>query len=167
MKEQTCCLTGHRRLPQDQLEEISEALKRAVENLVENGVKCFRVGGAVGFDTLAAQVLFALREQHPEIRVVLYYPFDGFTDGWSEEQIEVYQSLLHFYDDVICVCERPKRPAYAYLKRDRWMVEGSGYVIAYCTKRTGGTAYTVRYAEKCGCKVRNLGRRTICTCSGE
>ena len=153
MREEICCLTGHRRLPQNQMEGITEALKTAAEKLIAEGVKCFRVGGAVGFDTLAAQVLFALRERHPEIRVVLYYPFDGFTDGWSAEQTEVYQRLLPLYDDVICVCRRPKRPAYAYLKRDRWMVEGAGYVIAYCTKKTGGTAYTVRHAEKSGCKV--------------
>lgn len=123
MREHTCCLTGHRRLPQDQLEEITEALKQAVEKLIAEGVRCFRVGGAAGFDTLAAQVLFALRERHPEIRVVLYYPFDGFTDGWSTEQIEVYQRLLPLYDDVICVCRRPKRLAYAYLKQDRLMVD--------------------------------------------
>ena len=157
MKEQICCLTGHRLLPQDRLEEITEALKQTVEKLIVEGVMCFRVGGAVGFDTLAAQVLFALRERHPEIQVVLYYPFEGFTDGWSAEQIEVYQSLMPRYDDVICVCRRPKRPAYAYLKRDRWMVEGAGHVIAYCTKKTGGTAYTVRYAEKCGCEVCLIG----------
>lgn len=156
MREQICCLTGHRRLPQDQLEEITETLKQAVEKLISEGVRCFRVGGAVGFDTLAAQVLFALRERYPEIRVLLYYPFDGFTDGWSAEQVEVYRQLLPLYDDVICVCRLPKHPAYAYLKRDRWMVDGAGYVIAYCTKRTGGTAYTMRYAEKCGCEVRNV-----------
>lgn len=161
MKEQICCLTGHRLLPQDRLEEITEALKQTVEKLIVGGVRCFRVGGAVGFDTLAAQVLFELRERYPEIQVVLYYPFDGFTDGWSAEQVEVYQCLLPRYDDVICVCRRSKRPAYAYLKRDRCMVEGAEYVIAYCMKKTGGTAYTVRYAEKCGCEVWELKLKLV------
>ena len=157
MKEEICCFTGHRVLPQEKLSEIRKATREQAEKLILQGVKYFRVGGAVGFDTLAAETLFELRERFPDIRVSLYYPFDGFTASWSTEQIETYNRLLPCCDEVICVCKKSKRPAYAYLKRDRALVNGAGYVIAYCTRRSGGTAYTVRYAEKMGGKALHLG----------
>ena len=42
-----------------------------------------------------------------------------------------------------------------YLIRNRKLVDGSGYCISYCNRRTGGTAYAVRYAMKQGLKVLN------------
>ena len=158
MKEKVCCFTGHRVLPQEKREEIREATRKQTEKLILRGVQCFRVGGAVGYDTLAAQVLFELREKYPEIQVELYYPYEGFSYSWSEEEIEEYERLWPCYDRRICVCETKVRPAYAYLKRDRAMVDGAGYVIAYCTKKREGTVYTVRYAERCGCEVWKVGK---------
>lgn len=161
MEEKVCSFTGHRALPQEKMTEIREAVRAQAERLILEGVRCFRVGGAVGFDTLAVEVLFELRERHPEMRVELFYPFDGFCSSWGEEQIEAYMRLWPCYDRRICVCKASVRPAYAYLKRDRALVDGADYLIAYCTKRSGGTAYTVRYAEKCGCDVWNMGDRVL------
>ena len=36
------------------------------------------------------------------------------------------------------------------------MVDRSTVCIAYCNRKTGGTAYTVRYALRQGVTVRNL-----------
>ena len=42
------------------------------------------------------------------------------------------------------------------LKRDRYMVDNSDIVVAYLTKSSGGTYYTVKYANEKGVKVVNL-----------
>jgi uncharacterized phage-like protein YoqJ len=81
MKGKVCCFTGHRVLPQERREEIRETTRKQTEILILLGVQCFRVGGAVGYDTLAAQVLFELREKYPEIQVELYYPYEGFNSS--------------------------------------------------------------------------------------
>ena len=44
----------------------------------------------------------------------------------------------------------------AYLERDRHLVNGSAYCIAYCTRDCGGTAYTLRYARQEGLKIYNV-----------
>ena len=113
MKENVCCFTGHWVSPQERREEIREATRKQTEKLILRGVQCFRVGGAVGYDTLAAQVLFELREKYPEIQVELYYPYEGFYCSWSAEEIEEYERLWPYYDWRICVCEAKVRPAYA------------------------------------------------------
>lgn len=153
---QTCCFTGHRSLSPAALEAIRTKLRSRVLHLLSEGVLFYKVGGAVGFDTLAAEVLFALRRDRPEMQVALYYPFDGFNAQWRPEQVEHYNRLLPFFNEVVCVSSAPRRAADAYLLRDRRLVDGSGVVVAYCTRRSGGTAYTLRYAQRAGCRVYNL-----------
>ena len=84
---------------------------------------------------------------------VLVYPFDGFTGRWSDAQRAEYARLLPLYDKAVCVAQRASREAY--LKRDRHLVDSSAHCIAYCTRNSGGTAYTVRYAYQQGVSVYN------------
>ena len=51
----TCCFTGHRNLPATQAEEIWQRVYAYLEPLLEEGVRYFGVGGALGFDTLVAE----------------------------------------------------------------------------------------------------------------
>ena len=88
------------------------------------------------------------------IKVILVYPFDGFTDRWSPTQIADRQRLLPKYVKVVCVSDKPSREAY--LKRDRHLVDGLDYCITYCTRNYGGTAYTVRCARQQGLSVVNV-----------
>ena len=41
-------------------------------------------------------------------------------------------------------------------KRNRHLVNHSSACICYLEKPTGGTAYTVNYARKCGLQIINL-----------
>lgn len=58
----TCCFTGHRNLPEALEEEIWRRVYACLELLLEEGVRYFGVGGALGFDTMVAEKLLALRE---------------------------------------------------------------------------------------------------------
>lgn len=156
LRKRTCCLTGHRSIPPADVPALARRTAEEIRALVAGrGVSFFGVGGAVGYDTLAARVLFALREREfPQIRVILVYPFDGFTRRWPPEQQAEYHRLLGGYDKVVRACAAPGRAAY--LERDRQLVDGSAFCIAYCTRSTGGTAYTVGYARRQGLEIRNL-----------
>ena len=99
-------------------------------------------------------MLFRLRAtDYPHIKVILVYPFEGFTSHWSDAQRAEYARLLPQYDKAVCVAQRASREAY--LERDRHLVDSSGYCIAYCTRNSGGTVYTVRYAHQQGVPVYN------------
>jgi len=48
MKRQTCCFTGHRKLPKEKIEQIVINLEREIESLIAQGVKQSHVcGGAL------------------------------------------------------------------------------------------------------------------------
>ena len=77
MKEHTCCFTGHRTIPTDKMQEIVARTEARVRELIRGGYRCFITGGAVGYDTLAAELLF-----HPaDRRNGLHHPLCG--QHWS------------------------------------------------------------------------------------
>lgn len=156
MRERTCCFTGHRDIPADRLQMVMTGTEAKVRELISQGYRYFGVGGAVGYDTIVAELLFRLRErEYPEIKIILVYPFDGFISRWSDSQQATYARLLPMYDKRVCVCKSASREAY--LARDRHLVDYSSACIAYCTRQTGGTAYTIRYAAARGVPVFNVG----------
>lgn len=155
MKNKSCCFTGHRKIPKADIQRVLERTETYIRAMIAEGVTQFYVGGAVGYDTLVAKLLFSLRqdEKLKQIKVVLIYPFDGFTDKWNPEERTEYATLLPAYDEVIRASEKADRASY--LLRDRMLVDQSAYCVSYCTRKTGGTAYTVRYAIRNGVKVMN------------
>lgn len=153
MKAKSCCFTGHRKLPDGQRVAIMERTETAVKKLLSGGINRFLLGGAVGYDAEVAKLLFRLKNECCGIKVVLIYPFDGYTDRWNDAQKAEYAKLLPQYDKVIKASERSGREAY--LLRNRILVDSSAVCIAYCHKQRSGTAYTVRYAKAQGMAVTN------------
>ena len=61
-EEQTCCLTGHRVIPPGEERKILTRTRYILLKLIrEKNVRYFGVGGAVGFDMLAAEYLLHLK----------------------------------------------------------------------------------------------------------
>lgn len=74
MKEKTCCFTGHRLLPKAEIPIIKTELKKAIIELINDGVVYFGTGGALGFDTIAAQTILNLKVDYPQIKLILVLP---------------------------------------------------------------------------------------------
>ncbi len=142
-------------MPSSKIAMISQATANIAKGLItNNGVRYFGVGGAIGYDTLSAKILFSLKEnEFPYIKIILVYPFDGFTSRWTQEQTAEFNQLLPKYDKVVCVSNTAKKNAY--LLRNRHLVDWSAYCICYCNRSYGGTAYTVKYAKEQGLTIYN------------
>lgn len=148
MKGGSCALTGHRELP-DGLDR--KLLFEELENLIREGYEYFFCGMAEGFDLLALGFLIELKENYP-ISVEACVPFLGQENSFSKENRSLYQDLISRCDKVTVLFPNYKKGCY--LIRDRYMADCADLIFAYCTKRTGGTAYTVRYAKQTGKKVK-------------
>ena len=156
MKSRTACFTGHRELPTDDLPEISKRLEDTLVKLIEQGYRYFGAGGALGFDTLAAQVVLRLRERYPRIRLILELPCLNQTRGWPQENIDTYEEIKRCADKVTYTSEHYFRGCMQ--KRNRHLVDNSSVCICYLTKPTGGTAYTVNYASEHGLTIINIAK---------
>lgn len=154
MKEKTCCFTGHRDIPILQLPIIKSKLKKTIIEYIEKGYCYFGAGGAMGFDTLAAQTVLKLKETYPQIKLILVLPCLTQTRGWKETDVKEYERIKSLADKVVYTSQEYTRGCM--FKRNRHLVDFSSLCIAYLTKDEGGTAYTVKYAKQNGLNIINL-----------
>lgn len=105
MRSKTVCFTGHRELPADNLPEISKHLEDTLATLIEQGYRYFGAGGALGFDTLATQVILRLRERYPQIRLILVLPCLNQSRGWPQADIDTYEEIKRCADKVTYTSE--------------------------------------------------------------
>ena len=154
MREQTCCFTGHRIIPDCDFERVKQCLEDVVVKAILNGYRYFGVGGALGFDTLAAQTVLQLKPEYPEIKLILVLPCLFQTKGWQETDIQIYEWIKKHADKVVYIGKEYTNDCM--FKRNRHLVDYSSLCICYCTKNTGGTAYTVNYAKLNGLKILNV-----------
>ncbi len=154
MKSKTVCFTGHRKLPPLQKNKIARKLRDTLTDLISNGYCYFGAGGALGFDTLAAETVLELKKDFPHIKLILVLPCKNQTRDWKSADIKKYEHILSLADKCTYTSE------YYYngcmQKRNRHLVDNSSVCVCYLTEATGGTAYTVKYADKQGLKVLNM-----------
>ncbi len=142
-RDTTCFFTGHRDVPEHRYNDIYNQTTTLIQTLYREGIKDFVCGGAVGFDTLAAKAVLELRELL-DIRLHLVLPCTNQSDYFSSAQKAEYEQILGSCDSSETLFDHYFRGCMH--ARNRKMVEMSTACIAYCTKQTGGAAYTVKFA---------------------
>ena len=91
IKDRTACFTGHRTIPFLQKKKIKKRTKQILIEAIEQGYRYFGVGGALGFDMLAAQTVLELKGEYPEIKLILVLPCENQTRGWDQAYVEEYE----------------------------------------------------------------------------
>ncbi len=155
MLHQTACFTGSRNLPPDEREEVFGRVVALLHRLYGEGYRYFGVGGALGFDELAARAVLSLRGTYPAIRLIGVLPCRDWDAKWPRGDRERYAALLAGMDKVVVLCEGYEPGCLQ--RRNRWLVDNSSLCIGW-GEDTGGTAYTLAYAEKQGKRVIRLER---------
>ena len=152
-KESTCCFTGHRKLYKP-VEELIPPLKAAIDDMYSRGVRNFCCGGALGFDTLAAQMVLELKKTRDDVRLVLILPCPEQANRWAGRDIAEYERIKSLADEVIITS--PHYTSFCMHVRNHRLVDESAYCIAYLVVNKGGTASTVDYAAQQGVKTVNI-----------
>ena len=138
-----CVFTGHRELGDD----FSKfRLKKTIETLIKQGTENFYNGMAMGFDLLAAECVLALRKKHPHVKLIACVPCYGQEKYFSDADKKRYVKILKKADETVVLSDHYYQGCMQ--NRDKYMVERADVMIAYCTKATGGAAYTVKIFKK-------------------
>ena len=154
----TCCFTGSRpqKLPwgsnekSESCKKTKAKLQRAVLRTVENGYDCFICGMALGIDTIAAEIVLAVKQKFPEknIRLICAVPCKNQAAGWNKNQKTRYGNILGQADEVIIISD--EYTPYCMSARNKFMVENSSLVIAVGGQTPGGTKNTMDLAKEMG-----------------
>ena len=149
-----CAFSGHRSLPHAAEEQLPRLLRQKIAQLAEEGYTGFLCGGAMGFDTLAAEAVLAVRVRRPELTLTLALPCPEQDRAWPERERARFRRILEAADEAILVS--PEYHRFCMMQRNRFLVDHSRMLVCYLTGDKGGTAATVRYALKQGRDVVNL-----------
>ncbi len=142
-----CALTGHRALRAG-FDEIK--LESALRALIGEGADTFFCGMAMGFDLVCCKILASLKREFP-IKIVACIPCADQSGRFPAQAKKMYGELLEECDEKVVLHE-----TYCdgcMFERNRYMVDRCDVLLAYLLSEKGGTAYTVRYAQKRGKKV--------------
>ncbi len=150
------CFTGHRIVQNPK--KVQDKLIKTLELLIKDGATDFYAGGAIGFDTLAAEAVTNLRKNYPNIKLHLVLPCCEAeqTAHWNDLQKSKYREILAAADSVEYISERYYEGCMK--KRNVRLVELSECFVCYYNdkKSASGTGQTVRMALKSGLKVINI-----------
>ena len=155
MKKIICCFTGHREIEKGHEPYFDEVLTSILSKLIVYGVTDFRAGGALGFDTVAAESVLKMRNDNPDIKLFLCLPCPDQAAKWPYRDQALYRQILDKCNGYTYA--EPRYTLGCMHKRNRQLVDGADFCVAYYDgKSGGGTAYTVKYAEAQGVPVINL-----------
>lgn len=149
MIEKTCCITGHREISQDKKAYVSTEMRKEILLAIENGYTRFISGFAEGVDLEFATIIAELKEQGHPLILEAAIPYAKRMNNKNKS----LQKMLAACDEIKVICERytPK----CFFIRNRYLVEQSSLVISiYDGRESGGTFYTMRYANSKGRTVR-------------
>ncbi len=155
-----CAFTGHRphKFPwrYDETDSRCVALKTAlaehIAGLAGAGITEFFSGGADGVDCWTALIVLSLREKNPALKLHCILPCKGQADKWGSLAQERYYLILRQADSI----EYVSHEYYdgCMLDRNHQLVQAADLLLAvYNGERRGGTAATIRYAQKAGRKI--------------
>lgn len=116
-------LTGHRQIPSAERLQVLSDLKKAIINCIEQGYQFFGAGGALGFDTLAAQTVLKLKNTYPKIQLILVLPCLSQASKWGDDDIAEYERIKKAADKVIYTSQEYRRGCMH--KRNRQLVDMS------------------------------------------
>ena len=165
MRQAVCAVTGHRpsrfKFKYSEDYSLCKKIKRAMLEQFkrlydEQGVRRYYVGGALGVDMWAGELILRLKERpgYGDIKLVVVLPFEGHDAKWDERSKRRMDFLLRMCSDCVVIGQEDCRENY--IKRNCYMVDHADYLVAvYDNKRNlrSGTMQTVRYAQNKGITI--------------
>lgn len=126
MEGKTCCVTGHRDLPQKEINYVKTALRREIDSAVADGFTRFMSGFADGVDQYFAKIVLEKKKTNPVLELIAVIPYQKRLDSLMAKG-RTYE-MLEACADVVVMQEKYHPSVYSH--RNRYMVEHSDRVIA-------------------------------------
>lgn len=129
--------------------KIKNALTAEIKNLYRQGVRIFWVGGDIGVDTWAAEIIIELRKhkEYEGLWLCVALPFPGFKARFDPKQQTRLRDILRACDKQITVSGAES--GNACLSRTEYMIDQSGCILAVCDNSCparSGIGLAVNYA---------------------
>ena len=156
-----CAFTGYRpekflfggNEAEPRCEQLKQKLFCEILRMTREGVSVFMSGMARGVDLWAAEAVLQIQNVKPSQKIELWaiVPYDRQPLAWSAKERARYQRILEQAAHVEYISHDYYNGCLQ--KRNRYMVDHATHLLAVYDGQPGGTASTVRYAQKKGLEI--------------
>nr|MBR9646520.1 DUF1273 family protein [Streptococcus sp. 11-4097] len=82
------------------VECIKKALHRKLTTFVEEGLEWVIISGQLGVELWAAEVVFEIQVEYPNLKLAVFTPFLEQEESWKEDNREHYECILSQADHI-------------------------------------------------------------------
>lgn len=131
--------------------KIKRVMLEQIKELYEIGVTRFYIGGSLGVDLWAGEMILRLKEQpgYEAIELVVVVPFKGHDRNWDERSRKRLEFLIKHSKEYMTAGETNCQESYA--ERNCYMVEQTNCMLAVCDnemENPSAIEKMIRYARK-------------------
>jgi uncharacterized phage-like protein YoqJ len=126
---------------------IKAAIKKALIPMMEEGLEWVLISGQLGVELWAAEVIFDLKSEYPEIKLAVITPFLDQEASWSENNTEWYRSILAKADFIDSVTKKGYEKPWQFRLKNNFFIEKSdSLLLLYDHEKEGSPRYIYEMA---------------------
>lgn len=126
---------------------IKAAIKKALIPKLEEGLEWVLISGQLGVELWAAEVVFDLQIDFPDLKLAVITPFLDQETTWNEQNQEWYESVLMQADFVDSVTKKGyEKPWQFRLKNQFFLDKSDGLLLLYDHEKEGSPKYLFELA---------------------
>ncbi|OCA90882.1 hypothetical protein A8F94_03165 [Bacillus sp. FJAT-27225] len=128
---------------------IKAAFKKEILPLAETGLEWILISGQLGAELWAAETVFELQEDFPELKLAVITPFLEQEEKWNEKNKEWYESILISADFVDSVTKKKyENPAQFKLKNQFFIHKSDALLLLYDPEKEGSPRFLYEMAQQ-------------------
>ncbi|MDA9471997.1 DUF1273 domain-containing protein [Enterococcus sp. 5H] len=127
---------------------IKKVLKREISDYLNAGLEWVLVSGNLGTEIWAAEVVAELKNDYPDLKLGIIYPFKEFGSNWNEKNQGNLTKIEGLADYVDSVSHQPYQSPAQLKMHTKFLLEHSGAsLLVYDKEYPGKTEYFLKDAE--------------------
>lgn len=131
------------------VKRIKKVLKSYLTSFLEEGLEWVIISGNLGVEQWTAQVVAELKEDYPELKLALVYPYENFGQQWKESNQEKKAEVESLCDFIASVSKHPYT-SFKQLKNHTYflLTHTDGTLLVYDEEFPGKTKFFVEEAKR-------------------
>ena len=125
-----------------------KCLKKEIQQLVEEGLEWVLTSGNLGIETWVTEVVAELKQEYPELKLGIIYPFKEFGNNWNENNQEKLRMTEQLADYVEAVSHQAYQSPSQLRNHTRFLLDHTdGCLLIYDPEFPGKTQYFLKEAQ--------------------
>ncbi|MFD2974238.1 SLOG family protein [Peribacillus deserti] len=127
---------------------IKKAIANHLISLIEDGLEWVLISGQLGTELWAAEAVYELQNEYPELKIAVLTPYLEQEANWNENNKEFYESILAQADYVDSISKKPyESPLQLKTKNHFCMKKSDALLIFYDEEREGSPKFMYQDAR--------------------